>query len=145
MFFIPLVLIPVLKQYASSPREFAQLMEKVGRRFQAISWEAIGIIIFTGIFNLVNTAIALGFNFSATYIKILVVKLVLVVVIIVNQALHSFVIAPKLVSMVSSSDQEASQLPDSFVKLRRRSILFSILNLIFAVVVILLGLMLGNV
>ena len=137
MFFMTFVLLPMWQRSASSPGEFSGLIERIVKRFQTISWEAVGIIFLTGIFNLTNAGLVRGFDFSAAYLHIVATKLLLLVVIVANQSFQSYSIFPKLASAPSSD----YKLPaNSFDRLRKKTMILSILNLVLAGSAIYLGL-----
>ena len=138
MFFMTLVLLPMWHS-TSSPKEFSGIIERTVKRFQTISWEAVGIIFLTGIFNLTNAGLAREFNFSATYLHIIIAKLLLLVAIVANQSFQSYSILPKLASAPSWDDKLPAN-SDSFDRLRKKTMFLSILNLILAGSVIYLGL-----
>ena len=139
MVLVTLLLLPMLQCSTSSPRDYSRIIERTVKRFQTISWEAVGIILLTGVFNLINVVLGRGFNFSATYLHIVAIKLSLLVVVIAIQSFQSYSILPKLVSAQSSDDKLPTK-SDSFDRLRKKTIWLSISNLALAGVVIYLGL-----
>ena len=138
MFFTTLVLLPMLQRTTSAQREFSALIERTVKRFQTISSKAVGIIFLTGIFNLINASLG-EFSFSSAYLYTVATKLLLLVVIIAIQSVQSYSTLPKLIS-VQSSDDGSPAASTSFDRLRRKTILLSILNLVLAGFVIYLGL-----
>jgi len=132
------VLLPLLQRSTSFPIEFSGTIERVVRRFQNISWEAVGIIFLTGIFNLINTALVRGVNFSSVYMRIVALKLLLLVTIVAIQSFQSYRVLPKIFSAPPTPDSGLSS--DSIDKLRKKATLLSILNLVLAAMLIYLGL-----
>ena len=132
---VSFVFVPVLRRGIDSPQEVARLVSMVVQRFQRISRELIFVILLTGVFNLVHAGIARGFDFSAAYIKMLIVKVSLFVVIVAVQAWQSFRLVPAFASITSATPGNATAR-----RLQRRAIMTSILNAVLALSVILLGL-----
>ena len=135
-----LVLLPLLQRSTFSPREFSGIIERAVRRFQTISWEAVGIIFLTGIFNLINAGLVRDFNFSAAYMQVVAIKLLILVTIIASQSFQSYRILPKIFSPAATPDTGLPIGSDSIDKLRKKAMLLSILNLVLAGSVIYLGL-----
>ena len=135
-----LVLLPLLQRSTSFPAEFSGIIERTARRFQNISWEAVGIIFLTGIFNLINAAPVRDFNFSSAYIGVVSIKLLLLVTIIAIHLFQSYRVIPKIFSALATPDTALSPRSASFGKLRKKAMLLSILNLVLAAMVIYLGL-----
>ena len=130
-----LVLPSILQRSTTFTREFSGIIERTARRFQNISWEAVGVIFLTGIFNLINVGLERDFDFSSAYMRVVATKLFLLVTIIAIQSFQSYRVLPKIFS--------AAATPlgfDSIEKLRKKAMLLSILNLVLAAMVIYLGL-----
>jgi len=142
MFFNALIVMPALRKSLSSPKNFARSFENITRRFNTFSKEMIGVIVLTGIFNLINAGWGIQYDFSAHYLNLLFIKLFLVVIIILLQMIHSRVFVPKLIERLSQ--QNAANAPADLRKLRRRSFAITALTLLTAAVIILLGVMLGR-
>lgn len=140
LFAVYFVIVPVLRKGISSAQDAARLVAMVMQRFQRISREIIFIIILTGIFNVMHAGMARGFDFSAGYLRVLVTKIILFVIIIAIQTWQTVRLAPALVSATSQMDQGASSLPGPAARLQRQALLTSILNVVLAVFAILLGL-----
>ena len=132
------VLLPLLQRSTSFPIELSGRIERAARRFQNISWEAVGIIFLTGIFNLINTALVRGVNFSSVYMRIVALKLLLLVTIVAIQSFQSYRVLPKIFSAPPTPGPGLSS--DSIDKLRKQATLLSILNLVLAATLIYLGL-----
>ena len=139
MFFMTLVLLPMLRCSTSSHRDLFSIIDGAVKRFQTISWEAVGIILLTGIFNLINVGLERDFNFSAAYIHIVATKFFLLIIIIAIQSFQSYNLLPGMISRLSSGDKLPAG-TDSFDKFRKRTMLLSIPKLLLAGLVIYLGL-----
>ena len=135
------VLLPLLQRTTSFPKEFLGIIERIARRFQNISWEAVGIIFLTGIFNLINTALERDFNFSSTYMRVVALKLLLLVAIIAIQSFQNYRVLPRIFSAAAvPPDTGLTPGFDSIDELRKKAMLLPILNLVLAAMVIYLGL-----
>lgn len=137
--YVSWVLLPVLRNHLSSPQKFAEILEKTTRRFKTISWEAIGLIILTGIFNLVNVGMMRDFNFSSNYIKLLVIKLVLVVVILSGQGMYHSALA-KLKFAAKNVSEESQFISGDYSKMSRKTTIISLVIIGLAVAAIYIGL-----
>ncbi len=137
---IVLVISPVLKKHFASPREFAEVLIKINNRFKTVQWEAIGVIVLTGIFNLINVSYVRNFNFSSNYINFLVFKLILVTLIIVSQGIQNSVYGARLISMARSYEQKPESFSESYDKIRRKIFFLLMANIGFAAIVIYIGL-----
>ncbi len=135
-----LVISPVLKNHFASPREFAEVLIKINNRFKTVQWEAIGVIVLTGIFNLINVSYMRNFNFSSNYINFLVFKLILVTLIIVSQGIQNSVYGKRLISMARIYDQKSESLPESYNKICRKIFFLLMVNMGFAAMIIYIGL-----
>ncbi len=125
MLFLSLVLTPVLR--ARPPGERAALLSAVGRRFLKVGWTALGTLLLTG-----PTLWALrGFQITPA----LAIKLILVAAILYLSVLHDFFLGPRLVAHLERGGEEERTL-----QLRRRVALLARLNVLFAIVVLVLGL-----
>jgi putative copper export protein len=74
------VLVPVLRRFG------ADVLGAAARRFNQVAWTAFGVLIVTGIWNIV--AVRSQISHSASYRTTLIVKLAVVVVSGVTAALH---------------------------------------------------------
>jgi uncharacterized membrane protein len=121
MFFMTSVLLPMLQCSTSSQTDVSRIIDRTVKRFQTISWEAVGIITLTGVFNLINVGLENHFNFSAAYLYTVATKLLLLIVIIAIQSFVSYSLFPRLITAASSHD-----------RLRKRAMLLSVPQLALA-------------
>jgi len=94
-----LVVFPTLARAATSERiHFALSLEA---RFRALVWPAVGLVLFTGLVNLMHvwyaTVITAG-SISPTFIPVLSLKLALVLGMIALQAVQQFLVQPRRVA-----------------------------------------------
>lgn len=106
--FVGTVAVPVAKGY--SPRVRRRLMADVGRRFRAIGWGALAVVVATGGYLLwhwgarPSTLIDLSF-FEHDHTRLLGYKLILVVGMLFTSGLHDFWLGPRASVGERSDDQ----------------------------------------
>jgi putative copper export protein len=95
--FLALVVGPALAR-AASVREHLRLELHVERRFRVVMWPAVGVVLFTGLFNVINILYATslsGGSMPPTFARLLALKMGLVMVMIILQAIDQLVVRPK--------------------------------------------------
>lgn len=117
MFFIAIVMVPVLRRL-EPPQKRIEVLSATATRFRAISWIAILVLLITGVLNAINHGVTMqtistGEFFSSYFGKILILKLILVFAMLVLSAIHDFILGPRLIELLNSSN------PDSFTKLQK--------------------------
>lgn len=137
---VTLVVLPVVRNGLESPEEAARVVSASLRRFQRISREIILLILVTGIFNLINAGVARGFDFSRTYLGVLLVKVSLFVVMIVIQAWQTSLIGRTTDAFATAPGPGGRREFDPANHLYRRIMLAGVLDALLAMTVILLGL-----
>ena len=93
MLFLSFVAVPLLKNSADSAQAQRWFLG-VARRFRALVWVAIGVLVITGAWLLSNYV-----NFSASFSdwpSSVIIKLVLVFLLIVTSITHDRIIGPKV-------------------------------------------------
>lgn len=140
LFAVSFVFVPVVRTGVESPALAARLAAAVMGRFARISREMIFLIALTGVFNVISAGNARGFDFSATYIGVLVTKVTLFVAIVGIQAWQCLRLAPALVSHASGSNPGTDPVPVPLEKLKRRAVVSSVVSFVLGLSVILLGL-----
>lgn len=121
MLFIALVLVPVSRR-VPDPRLRVDLISQTGKRFRAVGWIALGLLVVTGILILSRRPWLL----RAPAFQL---KAVLVVLGLGLSALHDFVLGPR-----------ASGLPPADTAPRRRVTWLARINMLLVLGVVLLGL-----
>lgn len=114
MFFLALVGAPVLR--AVEPVELRQaLFDQLGRRFRAVGWITIGVLVVTGIANLyfrgmlhAQAVWANGAFWRSTWGTALAVKLAAVLVMLVVEGYHDWVLGPRAGQMVAGSPEASA-------------------------------------
>ena len=139
IFFNMVVVTPTLRKQLSSQQAFLQLSMGILQRFNRFTKELVGVIILSGIFNLINHGWLIDFNFSATYLQFFVLKMIIVVAIIILQSLLSLVVMPKWLAASTEQDEANSPKPAVFEKNRKRANLYNAFSIILAAAAILIG------
>lgn len=140
MLFLTLVAVPVARRLP--PAERARLLDAVGRRFRAVGWAAVALLIATGIVNTSYRRVAWGDLVSGaildtTFGRVLGLKLAVVAAMLAITALHDFVLGPRSTRALARPDQPA---PPAVGRLLMR--LLAVLALLLALLVVALASML---
>lgn len=149
MFFLALVVVPVARTLA--PAERAALFGAVGRRFRAVGWGCIGLLIVTGVINVSYRGVTLDNLFTAElwgspFGSTLAMKLAAVVVLLILSVVHDFVLGPHSVRVLervgqgSPAEQRDATLEAE--RLRRAASMLGRIEGILALLVIALAVML---
>lgn len=128
MLFIPLVLVPGIKQQPNR----VLLLHKTGIKFRFYGWFAVIILIVSGVLNIHFRGLpfTIAFFTSTSYGKLLSIKLVLFVVMLLVGGIHDFYFGMK-------SIDEMQQTSGSKFKLLARWT--GMLNLLLALIIAFLG------
>ena len=119
--FLVLVVFPTLAQAAPTGERlrFALSLEA---RFRVIVWPAVGLVLFTGLVNLMNvwyvTVVTAG-NISPTFVRLLSVKLGLVLGMIAVQAVQQLLVYPKRLAALRDLSAGVQDMPPPFHKWQR--------------------------
>jgi copper resistance protein D len=120
-----LVVFPTLT-WAAPTAERLRFALTLEARFRVILWPAVGLVLFTGLVNLMNvwyaTVVTAG-RISPTFIPLLSVKLGLVVGMIAVQAVQQLLIYPKRVAALSSVYAGMQDMPQPFRTWQRLALL----------------------
>jgi len=136
-----LVVGPALKR-ATSVREYLRLGLSFESRFRAVMWPAVGVVLFTGLFNVINILYATslsGGRMPPLLARLLGLKIGLVVVMIILQAIDQLVVRPKRLEGLKSLPPGATFLPTRLLKWQRVSQRIGVVILVLAVAVVGLG------
>lgn len=121
MLFIALVLVPVARR-VQDPHVRADLISQTGKRFRAVGWIALGLLVATGLTILSRRPWLL----RAPAFQL---KAALVVIALGLSVLHDFVLGPRV-----------GKLPPRETAARRRVSWIARLNMLIAAAIVLLGL-----
>jgi putative copper export protein len=108
------------------------------------SWIAIGLLLLTGIFNLVERVPASGAHVGETYGIILGVKLFLFAAMVVHHCLQVFKYAPAISSLTAELPHGLTAWPEPLLSHWRRWFLLLKINAALGPIVVLLGLALAT-
>jgi putative copper resistance protein D len=120
MLFIALVLVPVARGFDDA-RLRTRLIQETGRRFRAVGWIALALLVVTGLLNLWRQPFLLGSLVFHWKVGLVVLALIL-------SAFHDFVLGPR------------AGLPGADPSVRLRASWVARLNVLVAVTIVLLGL-----
>jgi putative copper export protein len=141
MLFLVLVLVPVVRR--QDYREVAApLVHRVGVRFRWVGWICLGLLILSGVFNLIYRGVtwadvATGQLWRSPFGQALGLKLFLVATILLISAAHDFIIGPRATAL-----WQADPAAPAAQRLRRQAGWLGRLNLLLALAVVALGVIL---
>ena len=139
-----LVIPPALKRLPSAVEQLRSSLS-LERWFRPVMWPAVGLVLLSGLYNLMNLLYATtlaGSRLPSAFVQRLSIKLLLVVLMLLLHAVQRFVVHPRLVTGLSRLPSDALVLSGDLLKLQCLSRLLSFLVVSAAIVVILLGLLL---
>ncbi len=139
MIFVAAVMAPKLRNLP--PQQRGSLFSELGRRFSKLGWIAIALLALSGFLQALVRAGDLFRAFSGTFGTILTVKLVLVFLLVVESALHDFVLGPR--QTMWEQRMSSGEVPPAFYwRLRRTTQWLARTQLLGAIAVIVLGVLL---
>lgn len=141
MLFLAFVLVPVIRRLKDREAAVA-LVHETGVRFRFVGWGCLGLLLLTGIVNLISRGFGWrdvwsGRILEGPFGQALGLKLLLVAIILLISLLHDFVVGPQATALgqVNPASPRA-------VRLRRQASWLGRLNLLLAFAVVALGVML---
>lgn len=118
----------------------ARVLRIITTRFGWMAWAALVVIVLSGISNLFQEGDQADlWNTELRWYSVFSFKMVLVGVMVLLTAVHSFIVGPRQLALM-----EAGNTGEETAKLRRAAMLISSLILVASVITILLGAMLNN-
>ncbi len=139
--FLVLVVSPALK-HATSVREHLRLELNLEGRFHAVMWPAAGLVLLTGLYNVMNILFATsvsGGSLPSAFAGTLAIKIGLVALMVVLQAIHQLAVRPRRIAGLKALSPEAVALPAELHKWQRLAQWLWVVVMALAVVVVLLG------
>jgi putative copper export protein len=141
-----LVATSVLRGTASA-YDCMRLSLRFEARFRTVVWPAAGVVLFTGLINLLNTwytTTLVGGSLPPRFVQVLSVKVLLVVGMVFVQAVHHFAVQPRGVASLHQASPTASELPLALRRMQRvalglRLLLLSLAALALGCAVLLRG------
>ena len=145
MLYMVLVEVPVLKNNMN-PAEFSNNMSLLGNRFKKIGWILLFLLFATGVLNIMLESDIAAMMKSDTYRISITVKLILFTLMVLNTAIHSLYLGPKM-SLLSEKMNSGSEdeISTDLLSLRKRSIFSSALSLLLSLVIVYFGLLASQV
>ncbi|MDA8343881.1 MAG: CopD family protein [Thermaerobacter sp.] len=143
MLMVGLVLGPVSRKMAAGER--AALFRAIGRSSLPLAWGAIGVLLVTGVLNLVLMGVPLGNLFSGAFYATpfgiwLGVKLLAVLAMLLVSAYHDFVVGRRanavrqeITRLKDAAPESTRQAAEHYRKLAMR---LGMLNMVLAIVVL---------
>ncbi len=128
--FMNVVLNPSLRSI--EPIEAGKLMSSVLKRMTIISWGSAFLLVTTGFIGIPSQML---FNFNTTYATVISIKLGLVMIVLVNTSLITFIFTPRV---IKSSGNAGEGPADVVIKSQNNLRLLSQLNTIIGVIIMLL-------
>lgn len=106
MVFLALILVPVLRGRPFGEIQ-TQLLYRVGLRLRHFGWMMLGLLVVTGVFNLVFRgigweAVRSGALWTGSWGHALLCKVALVTLMLVLSAAHDFWVGPKAVALIAA-------------------------------------------
>jgi uncharacterized membrane protein len=140
-FFLFIAAIPAVRTI-DDPAARARVLRTITTRFGWMAWAALLLIVLSGISNLFQlgneTALDLG-SPDYRWFHVFSFKMVLVGVMVVLTAMHTFIVGPRQLALMEQGDTGPEAL-----RMRRLSIVTSSLVLLFSIVVVFLGALLND-
>lgn len=144
--FLVLVVSPALKR-ATSVREHLRLELNLEGRFRAVMWPSAGLVLLTGLYNVMNVLMAnsaSGVSLPPAFVRTLAIKIGLVVLMVILQAIHQLAIRPRRIAGLKALSPEATEMPTELHKWQRLAHGLWVVIMALAVVVALLGVTLSR-
>ncbi|WP_089940465.1 CopD family protein [Candidatus Entotheonella palauensis] len=144
--FLVLVVGPALKR-ATSVREHLRLGLNVEGRFRAVMWPAVGVVLLTGLFNVINLLYATslsGGSLPPMFTRMLALKIGLVVVMVILQAVDQLVVRSKRIEGLKNLAPEATALSAPLLTWQRLSQWLGLVIMVLAIAVVWLGVTLAR-
>ncbi len=143
MLFLSLVLIPGLRQL-DDPALRSRLIQTVGVRFRLVGWLCLGLLLFTGVTNLLTRGISVDLLaesafWSGAYGRTLLLKLGVFGVILLISATHDWWIGPR----AGDTARTRPGSPEA-LRLRRMAIWFGRVNAALSIAMLALGVLLAR-
>ncbi len=140
-FFMFVVTVPAVR-VIEDPAVRLRVMKVIVTRFGWLAWAAMAVIVLSGVSNLFQEADEFGHIWDSEYryFQIFSTKMVLVGLMVILTALHTFVIGPKQLRLLEEVRGDSTEAAG----LRRVSIIVSSLTLLVSVAAVYAGALLAN-
>ena len=140
-FFMFLVTVPAVR-VIEDPAVRLQVMRVIVTRFGWLAWAAMAVIVLSGVSNLFQEADEFGhlWDTDYRYFQIFSTKMVLVGLMVILTAVHTFVIGPKQLRLLEEMRSDSTEAAG----LRRVSIIVSSLALLASIAAVYAAALLAN-
>ena len=140
-FFMFLVTVPAVR-VIEDPEVRLRVMKVIVTRFGWLAWAAMAVIVLSGVSNLFQEADEFGHIWDSEYryFQIFSTKMVLVGLMVILTALHTFVIGPKQLRLLEEMRSDSTEAAG----LRRVSIIVSSLTLLISIATVYTAALLAN-
>ena len=140
-FFMFLVTVPAVR-VIEDPEVRLRVMRVIVTRFGWLAWGAMAVIVLSGVSNLFQEADEFGhlWDTEYRYFQIFSTKMVLVGLMVILTALHTFVIGPKQLRLLEEMRSDSTEAAG----LRRVSIIVSSLALLASIAAVYAAALLAN-
>jgi uncharacterized membrane protein len=108
--------------------------------FEAVSWAAIGLLLLTGILNLILQSRLTGARLGDYYLGVLAIKLLLFFAMLVHHVLQVFKYGPKIVALTSQAPPESPVWPEPLRAHWQKWFMLLKINAVLGLIVSFLGL-----
>ena len=140
---LAMVIVPHFRQ-SLPPVERIHLLTQIGKRFEPIVWGCIGILFFTGIVNFFSAVDPTSPTaLSGAFMRTLLIKIVLFLILVILTALHSMIFAPRLAAAIETLDPALEDLPPEVKPLRTQMSVISSLMGVVSLLILLAAVALG--
>jgi uncharacterized membrane protein len=139
-----LVVRPACKRL-TSVREQVRMRLSLEARFYPVLWPAVGVVLFTGLVNLMSVwsaTVALGGSLPPVFVRFLSLKLLLVLAMVILQAVQHVVLQPRRLALLGSVPVAAATLPHPLARAENLAGGMQALTLTLAAMVFLCALLL---
>lgn len=130
-----MVVVPYFKRSVSTV-ERIRILSQIGRRFEPIVWGCVLVLFFSGLVNIFLSFPDLT-GLADVFLRTLLIKLLLFIILIVLTAIHSFVFGPRMSQAVDALEPGAEELPEHIEKMRPWMTVVSSLIGVFSLLVLL--------
>ena len=136
--FFLVVLGPAVQELA--PRNAIKTLNQGRMGLETLSWIAIGLLLATGIFNLMMRLSAAGASLNESYAILLGIKLFIFGAMVVHHCLQVFKYAPAIADLTAALPRDLPAWPEPLLSHWRRWFLLLKINAALGPVAVLLGL-----
>ena len=145
MFYIMIVEVPVLRNNLGAT-EFSSNMALLGKRFQKVGWILLTILLVTVLTNIILEDSISDMMKNDSYSNSIAAKMVLFMLMVINTAIHTFFLGPKMSSLAEkSSIEDNDDVSAEYAKLKKRSMISSGFSLLLSLAIVYYGLIASRV